>query len=465
MKSCRRDSHLPLTVTSLLRVFFAAAWSGLTGGCAGYQAKDLPLQPFLVASVSALDRARPSGGEIPADKPLTPAEVGVLAVQNNPDLKAIRAQRGIARAQIIEAGLLPDPVVAASYGVLLAGPDFANSFSASLTADIAALVTLSARREAASRGAQQVDANIVWQEWQTDRQAQTLTINLVEQKKLLLNLGRTLDLLQERAAITTTGVAQGNATLQMLAPDIVAVTSLQTQHDALVLAQEQRWQSLDTLLGLEPKVRLQLDTEFNVPTLSEDDVLAMLKSLPDRRPDLIALRLGYASQEAKLRAAVLGQFPALTLGPSYGNDTARVQTLGPAITISLPIFNRNRGVIAIQQATREHLYAEYEARLATAQGGVEALLANVALLGKQLQVARVGIGQSRSLAANAESALRGGLLDELSYVQLVLSRLEKERQVIGLEQQFLDEQTALATLLGARLPPIRLAMPKRADLL
>lgn len=38
------------------------------------------------------------------------------------------------------------------------------------------------------------------------------------------------------------------------------------------------------------------------------------------------------------------------------------------------------------------------------------------------------------LAANAEGALNSGLLDELSYVQLVVAHLDKERQVIGLEQ-------------------------------
>jgi hypothetical protein len=37
--------------------------------------------------------------------------------------------------------------------------------------------------------------------------------------------------------------------------------------------------------------------------------------------------------------------------------------------------------------------------------------------------------------------------------------------VIGLEQQVLDERIALATLLGAGLPPVRLESPKEASLL
>lgn len=456
---------LRFSASPIVRIGFAAAWSGLAAGCAGYEPNQLPRQPNLAATVAALDRAKPGNGQISPEQPLTLADVGLLAVQNSPDLKAVRARRGVGQAQVIQAGLLPDPVLSGSYGVLLAGPDFANAFSAALTADIAALVTLSARREAASKASLQVDADVVWQEWQTNRQAQILAIDIVEQGRLLQSLEQTLDLLQKRAETTAKGVAQGNATLQMLAPEAVAVTSLQTQLDAAALAQERQWQNLDALLGLEPSVRPQLDTKLRVSVLSEAETAAMLQSLPSRRPDLIALQLGYASEEATLRAAVLGQFPALTLGPSYASDTARVQTFGPAITVGLPIFNRNRGAIAIQRATREQLRIEYQARLDTAYGGAKALMANIAILTKQLRAARGGLGQARMLGANAEGALRGGLLDELSYVDLVIARLEKERQVIDLERQLLDERNSLATLLGAGLPPVRLVTPKQASLI
>ncbi len=444
----------------IARIGFAAAWSGLAAGCAGYAPNQLARQPSLVSTVAALDRATPGGCQISPEQPLTLADIGLLAVQNSPDLKAIRARRGVTQAQVIQAGLLPDPVLSGSYGVLLAGPDFANAFSAALTADIAALVTFSARREAASKASLEVDANVVWQEWQTNRQAQMLVIDIVEQGRLLRSLEQTLDVLQKRATTTANGVAQGNATLQMLAPEALAVTSLQTQLDAAVLAQERQWQSLDALLGLEPRVRPPLDTGLRIQTVSDGEAATLLQSLSSRRPDLIALQLGYASEEASLRAAVLGQFPALTVGPNYASDTARVQTLGPAVTVGLPIFNRNRGAIAIQQATREQLRTEYQARLDTAYGGVKALLANIALLTEQLRAARDGLGQARMLGANAEGALRGGLLDELSYVDLVVTRLEKERQVIDLERQLLDERNSLATLLGAGLPPVRLVTPK-----
>jgi outer membrane protein TolC len=437
----------------------------LLASCASYSAQPLALQAALAPNIAALDRTRSGAAPIPADRRLTLAEVAILAVLNSPDLRAMRAQRGVSQAQVIEAGLLPDPVLSGSYGVLLGGPGIANAIGATLTANVSALVTLSARRRAAEAAAMQVDANVVWQEWQTISRAQTLAIDLVEQDRLISRLGATLALLRTRGDTATRAVAQGNATLQILAPFVAELTALQTEHDIAALAQEQRWQQLDALLGLQPNVRPLLSTALRIPTIPAAEVARLLASLPQRRPDLIALQLGYQSQDAGLRGAVLGQFPAVTVGPNYGNDTSRVETLGPSLSITLPLFNRNRGQVAIQRATREQLRVEYAARLAAAEGGVRALVANLELLQRQLDVARGGLSQAEALAANAGRALRAGLLDQLSYVQLVSARLGKERQVIGLEQQIFDQRTALATLLGTGLPPVQLTTPKGASLL
>jgi len=434
-------------------------------GCAGYHAQPLVSEALLARDVATLDRTRPGAAPIPADRPLTPAEVGLLALRNSPDLRATRSQQGVAQAQVIEAGLLPDPVLSGSYNVLLGGPGFANAIGATFTANVSALITLSARRRAAQSAAMQVDANLVWQEWQAISRAQTLAIDLVEQGRLLRRLNETLALLRTRGDIATRAVAEGNATLQIMAPFVAELTALQTEQYAATLAQDQRWQELDALLGLQPSVRPLLSDELRIPAITGTEAARLLATLPQRRPDLVALQLGYSSQEANLRAAVLSQFPALTLGPNYGSDTTRVQSFGPSASVTLPLFNRNRGQVAIQRATREQLRAEYAARLAAAEGGARALLANLGLLQRQRDAARAGLAQAEDLAASAGRALRAGLLDELSYVQLVSARLGKERQVIGLEQQVFDQRTALATLLGAGLPPLQLQLAKGPSLL
>jgi len=68
----------------------------------------------------------------------------------------------LARAQVFRVGLLPDPVLSGSYNVLIGGPAFANAIGATLTADVAALIALPARRRAARAAADQTDGAVVW---------------------------------------------------------------------------------------------------------------------------------------------------------------------------------------------------------------------------------------------------------------------------------------------------------------
>ena len=48
-------------------------------------------------------------------------QVALLAVQNNPDLRAVRAQHGVAQAQVLQAGLLPNPQFTGAFLPLVAG--------------------------------------------------------------------------------------------------------------------------------------------------------------------------------------------------------------------------------------------------------------------------------------------------------------------------------------------------------
>ena len=68
----------------------------------------------------------------------------MIAVVNNPDLKAARDQVGVAEAQAFTAGLLPNPQFSFAYGGLISGVGATtSSVSATLTQDI---VPLSNRR-------------------------------------------------------------------------------------------------------------------------------------------------------------------------------------------------------------------------------------------------------------------------------------------------------------------------------
>ena len=385
----------------------------LLSGCQSYAPLPLNRQARLAEHLSDLEFA-----SVP--RPLSVDAVGLLAAGNNLDLKAARTERGIAVAQVLQAGILPNPSLGAGYAFLLGGPGTSAAIAASLTEDVKSLVTLSARRRSASAAALQVDASVLWQEWQTIGKARLLFVDIVEGEKQRRLLDETSAVLAARLAREQQALAQGNATLTDVVPALTTVADIKKQIDDLDRQQETRRRDLDILLGLSPDVTLPLDSRLSLPPIDPSGVAAMLPTLGDRRPDLIALQLGYRSEEEKVRTAILAQFPALVVGGAGGRDTTDVRSAGPQITIDLPIFDRNQGNIAIETATRRKLHDEFSARISTAIGEVNSMLADTALIAEQIQTVAEQVTALRKAATQAESAYRVGNLDERGYVDIVV---------------------------------------------
>lgn len=433
-----------------MRYHFAAALmvALLATGCETYAPKPLDQHPRLAASLAALEM--PPGLD-PA-KPLGVEAVALLALVNNPDLESARADRGIAKAQLLQAGLLPNPQFSPSYGFLRAGPGTSNQWTAGLTEDIRALVTFSANRNSAEMTAQKSEADLVWQEWQVVGKARLMTIDLLKQDETRRLLAEARTALADRYARDRQAVARGDLTQATVAPDLAALADIDKQlADADLKAQAQR-RDLDLLLGLDPSIRLDLAPSLDIPVVEAVAVTRLMDELPERRPDLVALRLGYGAEEEKLRAAILGQFPALVFGGSGGHDTSKIYSIGPMITMDLPIFDRNQGNIAIETATREKLHIEYENRLNESRAEIQGILADQALERKQLDVTKRAADEAERAAQGAAAAYGSALIDARSYVDLVTAALTRRQEVVAIEQALLEGQAALATLTGIAMP-------------
>src|SRR5262249_19537670 len=146
------------------------------------------------------------------------------AVENNPDLKATRTQRGVARAQVLEAGLLPNPSINVSYAFLLNPPAaMFDAITVGITQDIQKSITLKGRLRAAQAAALQVDASILWEEWQLIGKARLLVFDLVEGEKQHKVLMDYTALLRDRFERGRRALSEGNVTLSTVAPDLQAV--------------------------------------------------------------------------------------------------------------------------------------------------------------------------------------------------------------------------------------------------
>ena len=445
----------------LRSAFIAAAMlvAGLAG-CVRYQPSPLPHQPDLATNLAALEVTVPASEasepahRIDVAKPLSIDDVGLLAILNNPDLRSERGEMGIARARLLQATLLPNPVASFNYGALITGPGTAPAIGGGLTQDIAAFVTRGARVQSAGRRLGQVDAHLLWREWQVAQKARQLALDISAADHAISLTEDERQILARELGRVRAAVAAGNLTLVEVAPLAAAIAAAEQSLTTLQLDRLKNWQALDALLGLLPTARFAIAH----PTLQAlpDDLEPLIASIPDR-PDLAALRLGYNSAEADLRAAILGRFPGFILGATYGSDTTGVVSAGPTFNLTLPVFDRNQGQIAAAAATRLLLHEQYQARLNSAVADVRALTAQQHLLSKDLDTTRQAAEKAAAIAATARRAYAQGNLDQRSLSDYETTALERVLQVAAIERQLGEDHIFIAVELGLGLPKTRIA--------
>lgn len=438
----------------------AAVLSAVFAGCAVYQPKPLDLQSRTPDSPFAIevDPARMPLPELAAHR-FDPAdgldidEVAMLAVANNPQLKLTRDDSGIARAQAFAAGLLPDPQLSLARDFPTNGTaGNTSAFNLGLGYDVNALLLRSAKKGAAEAQQRKVDLNLLWQEWQVVNQARLLFVRNLEQGKLMRVLEETRALLAARYRRAQEALREGNSTLDAASASLTALQDADRQINELTRRINRNRLDLNQLLGLAPEARLDLVGDAVPPALDAAKVKALLPQLSRYRPDLMALEAGYQSEEFRFRQAILAQFPALNVGITRARDTSNLYTLGFGITLSLPIFNRNQGNVAIERATRRRLHDEFQQRLDAATSEVYGILGEQALLEEQLTGVNGAVIELEQVAGNAETALRAGNITELSYAGLRAGLLRKQTESVALEQQILEQRIAIQTLIGSELP-------------
>ncbi|PYL72791.1 MAG: TolC family protein, partial [Verrucomicrobia bacterium] len=179
-----------------------------------------------------------------------------------------------------------------------------------------------------------------------------------------------------------------------------------------------------------------------------------------RRLDLLGLQRGYESQDATVRAAILAQFPKMSVAFTKATDTTNVQTTGFNIAVDVPIFDRNQGVIATERATRQRLRDEYNQRVFEARSDIAVAIADIRSLNRQIAAAEEALPLLEKLVSSAQTAVEQRNADVLSYYTARSNLLQKRIQLIKLQEQLLEAHTALEIASGRYLPTNKVLQPR-----
>jgi cobalt-zinc-cadmium efflux system outer membrane protein len=293
----------------------------------------------------------------PPSLPMNLVQAVSFALQNNPELAAIRQQRGIAEAAVVIARTYPyNPVfenrVQANNGPISAGITNRVALEQLLLFEVEVRGQGTYRRQGALAGLSRT-------EWEIAGQEQALAVRVIRAFHDVLYRRGKLKLIQDTLDLNRqilqqlTAMNQRKSDRVPQADLIVASTEIDD-----VQAQLGTGRTLQTTAEYELRRALGLITDpldlqgtLEAPVRVYDADELQQRAL-DRRPDFQARQMAVAEAEAKLNLAIADRHGNMIVGPAYTYDPTRVNEIGAQLNIPIPIFNKHRGEIQQRQEER-----------------------------------------------------------------------------------------------------------------
>jgi len=454
---------MPATADLLLRPLLLCAALGLAlGGCATVD----PEQRFtgvreavgerLSQTVAWTRDPRTSEAAQGAVRRLLADELGAdeavqIALLNNRRLQAQFESLGIAQADLVEAGLLENPV----FSLTVYSGDAGNIVEGAVLQDFIGLLSLSLRKKIAGAQADRATAEAA-------QAALQLAADVKTQYYTVLGDAQALELAQQIVASTQAAAELARrqydaGTLsrreQAIQQAFYAQSALEVAQAQVQLAADR--ERLNRLLGLWGE-----DTTWKVP-MRLPRVPEQLPAMETLEAAAVAQRLDLfaAKKEAEAAAQALNltrQFrylSSLGIGVAYKREENGEEFFGPEIELGLPLFNQGQGRIARAEA-------EYR----RSQGNLQALAVEIR---SETRAARDRLIAAQDAARHLETALlplqqsiveetlkfyNGMLVGVYDLLLAQQGRVQSARQYVASVKEFWTAWAELERALGGRVP-------------
>lgn len=413
----------------------ACALGAVLTGCAGFESKSLaPAQTASAFETRTLDNPalrrflqQNFRHEVSPWPPRTwdLSLLTLTAFYYHPDLDVARAQRRVAEAGVLTAGMHPNPSLsfAPQYDADAVGvPPWTLGFSLDIPIETAG--KRGHRVQQARYLAAAAQLNIAAIAWQVRSRVRTSLVDLYaarETAALLREQGAVqqdnVRLLEERLAAGF--ASQPEATLARIALDqtLLALREAQRQGaEARVRLANAIGLPVSGLSGLE----LSFKALERAPAAGNFSLVRRQALLG--RPDILGAIAQYRASEAALRLEVAKQYPDIHLGPGYTWDQGEDKwSLG--LSLSLPLFNQNQGPIAEAEARRTEAAARFNALQAGVIGEIDRALAVYHAALRKLETASSLLAAQKTREQAVADMLRAGEEDRLALLGARLERI------------------------------------------
>lgn len=367
---------------------------------------------------------------ITLDRPLSADDVAAVAVWRNTQLRADLSTLGIARADVIDAGLLRNPRLDLLF------PVGAKPFELVMTMPSELLWQRPRRVEATQAAYDQLAQSLIQNGLNVVRDARLAHAEQVLAIARQQAAERVLELRRKIVQLTGVRLRTGDISeLEIMAAKNEAATAdeqlTRTRHDLSIAMERLR---IVTGFSLErtPFEIAGAPVDLTPPPSAEDLVAKALQSRPDLRAAEVAVTA--ATKRGKWERSRYLLLSGLL--SSKGVGTNGILT-GPGLSVEVPIFHRNQGLIARADAEVEaasHQYLNLKQRAAFEVYESRALLVQAQDALRRLRDAVVP-----PLRETVDTAQRQYEKGDVSYLFV----LEQSRGLVDAELRIADAEAAV----------------------
>ena len=374
---------------------------------------------------------------------LTSQEAVAIALWNSPSFQATLADLGVARADLVEAGLLRNPVFSLLFPV---GP---KQLEWTLQFPFDALWQRPRRVAAARLNVQAVGQRLVWDALTLVAQARTAHAEaLIADRRLQLTV-ENADLVQRLADITEARLRAG---------DISELEARSARSDAARVQVVRRAAEHDrNLARLTLAATLGLDSQADKLQLFVGDLpntsacgsdAAVMREALASRPDVRAAEIGIEAAGRRARWERSRVLSLIGILDANGSGAEGFE-LGPGVGVELPLFSRNQGAVSRADAEIERASRQYSAVRAQVVADVRSATVRVQQAQQAIAAWRDDIVPSLEIERRqAESAYQAGEIPLFSLLDVSRRLVDGRTRWLDAEADFERATIALERSIG-----------------
>jgi len=396
-------------------------------------------------------RAREAVGRL-LQRELTADAAVQIALLNNRSLQAIYESLGVAQADLVEAGLLENPV----FSITLYTGHAGTITEASVVQDFVSLLSLSVRKKVSEAAAQRVTLEVANNVVDRARQVQAQYFTVVGDAQALELAQQVVTATEAAAELAQRQRSAGNLSRrdQSLQQAFYAQMLLESAQAEAQLASDR--ERLNRLMGLWGR-----DTSWQIPS--------RLAGVPDTLPPLeqvearaVAQRLDLAAAKKSVDAAAqalnltrqfryLGPFG---IGVAYKREPGGDKFIGPSVELGLPIFNQHQAALARAEAELKRSEERVAALAVDIRSEAREARTRVAAAHEVVRHYReVMLPLQQTIVSETLKLYNGMLVGVYDLLLAKQAQVQTARQYVAASREFWLAWTDLELALGGRLPP------------